>query len=172
MKIKAIHAVFPTVLGVIIILSYLNIATGVVDLPDKLVLMLAFAIGPVAIFGITELCRTLKGHSEGAALRVGTIFLVIGFALLNLMIVVQQTMFIMMEKYISDATDAVAAESMRLVFQGLNLVQIGIDISFDIFYSLGLIMLASVMYNHPRYGKILGVFVEFAAGKRQYSSGG
>jgi hypothetical protein len=154
---KAVYSAIPIVLGIIILLSYLNNAAGLIDLPNKLVLMLFFAIGPVAIVGITKLSGELEQFAKGLTLKAGTVFLIIGFALLNLMLVVQQTIFIMMDKFTTEAADAATAASLKPVLQGVNLVQIGMDVSFDIFYCLGMILFASAMFRHPNFGKILGI---------------
>ncbi len=157
MRSKAVYSAIPTVLGLIVLLSYLNNAAGLIDLPHKLVLLLFFAIGPAAIFGITKLSGELEKHAKGIVLKVGTIFLIVGFAFMNLMLVVQQTIFFRMEKFTSEAADTSAAATLEAVSQGVHLVQIGMDISFDIFYSLGMILFASALFKHPRFGKILGV---------------
>ena len=63
-----------TALGLVVVLAYLNFATNVVSLPERLALMLAFAIGPVAIVGVLEIYRELAPGSPGPMLRVGTSF--------------------------------------------------------------------------------------------------
>ncbi len=147
-----------TALVLVVVLAYLNIATNVVSLPERLALMLAFAIGPVAIVGVLEICRELAPGSPGPMLRVGTVFLVIAFALLNLMLVVQQSIFIPYLETMRGTTDEALKDSMRLVFQGVNQVQLGIDVSFDIFYSLGLVLVSLVLIRTTRFGMVLGIY--------------
>jgi hypothetical protein len=45
---------------------------------------------------------------------------------------------------------------LDVVFKGTNLIQQGIDVSFDVFYCLGMIVLAAVLYRHRDFGRILG----------------
>lgn len=147
-----------TVIGFLIILAYLNFALKLFPLSGRLALILAFAIGPVAVFGVFSIYNELSQTDKTVSLKIGVIFLIIAFAFLNLMLVVQQSIFIPMKDYIAQETDTVRQDSLRLVLRGLNLVQLGIDVSFDIFYCLGLILMALAMYGHPGYGRIIGVF--------------
>jgi len=150
--------------GLIVVLAYLNFATNVVSLPDRLTLILAFAIGPVAIFGVLEIYRELAATPLATQVRLGTVFLIIAFALLNLMLVVQQSIFIPYQEAMAATTDDAVRESMRHVFRGVNQVQLGIDVSFDIFYSLGLILVSIALTRTTRFGKFLGIFGVLTAG--------
>ena len=150
--------IISTILGFIIILAYLNFALHVIELSQKLTLILAFAIGPVAIYGVLKLYKELTNLDKTTSLLVGTVFLIIAFALLNLMLVVQQSIFISMKDYIASETDSKTQDSLRLILKGLNHVQLGIDVSFDIFYCLGLILLSLALYKNPEIGKFIGVF--------------
>jgi hypothetical protein len=47
----------------------------------------------------------------------------------------------------------VAQETLRWVWRGLNSVHLGLDISFDIFLMLGVILLGVAMWDHCRFGK-------------------
>jgi len=147
-----------SVLGLAVLLVYLGAATGVIKGADNLTLSLVFAIGPVAIIGVLSISRRLAPQGGTLALRAGTTFLVIGFALFTLMLVVQQTIFIQFRQFRSESADEAAREALALVFKGVNLVQIGADVAFDIFYCLGMILLAAVMYRHRDFGKVIGAF--------------
>jgi hypothetical protein len=45
------------------------------------------------------------------------------------------------QQFRSEAVDAAAASTLDAVFRGTNLIQLGIDVSFDVFYCLGVIIL-------------------------------
>jgi hypothetical protein len=152
-----------SILGLAVLLVYLGAATGVIKGADNLTLSLVFAIGPVAIIGVLSVSRRLAPQGGTLPLRAGTTFLVIGFALFTLMLVVQQTIFIQFRQFRSESADEAAKEALALVFKGVNLVQIGADVAFDIFYCLGMILLAAVMYRHRDFGKIIGAFGVVAA---------
>ena len=81
------------VIGLVILLAYLNFAFGWVMLSQRLSLLLALAIGPVAAIGTLSLSETLSEFFDKPTIRLGSIFLVIGFAILTLMIAMQQAIF-------------------------------------------------------------------------------
>ena len=90
---KKLLSLFGGILGLAILLAYLNFAFGWVLLSQRLGLVLAFAIGPVAIWGTLAIYESFVRVFGSFALRVGTIFLVIAFALLTLMLTMQQAVF-------------------------------------------------------------------------------
>ena len=147
-----------SILGLAVLLVYLGAATGIIKGADNLTLSLVFAIGPVAIIGVLSISRRLAPQGGTLALRAGTTFLVIGFSLFTLMLVVQQTIFIQFRQFRSESADEAVKEALALVFKGVNLVQLGADVAFDIFYCLGMILLAAVMYRHRDFGKVIGAF--------------
>jgi hypothetical protein len=146
------------VLGLVVVLVYLGAALGFIRDVNQLLLILVFAIGPVAIVGVIAISNRLASEGNTLSLKAGTAFLIIGFALFNLMLVVQQTVFLQFRQLRSEAADEATKEALRLVFKGVNLVQLGIDVSFDIFYCLGVILFSTVMYRHPGFGKVFSVF--------------
>jgi len=147
-----------SILGLAVVLVYLGAATGILKGADNLTLALVFAIGPVAIVGVLSISRRLAPQGGSLVLRAGTTFLTIGFALFTLMLVVQQTIFIQFRQFRAEAADQAAKDALALVFKGVNLVQLGADVAFDIFYCLGMILLAAVMYRHRDFGKVFGIF--------------
>ena len=62
------------------------------------------------------------------------------------------------QDYLENATDETVYEFLRLIFKGTNLVQLGIDVAFDIVYSLGLILLSAAFLRHSRFGVVLGIY--------------
>jgi hypothetical protein len=147
-----------TILGVVVVLTYLLSATGVIHDLGKLVLILIFAIGPVAIVGVLSIRRRLARTHDGLMLQVGTTFLVIGFAFFNLFVVVQQYVQNQMLDKIAAAPDEAIREALKAQWRVVDLVQQGMDVSFDIFYCVGLVLVAAVMYRHPDFGRFLGGF--------------
>jgi hypothetical protein len=145
-----------TVVGVVAIFVYLMLAFGIAPVSDRLVLILAFAIGPAIMAAMLELYAGLAPKHDGRLLRTATVFLVLGFATLTAMIVVQQAIFIGADASFYVDSELPAEETRRYVFMGLNMVQLGLDVTFDIFYSVGLILLGVIVYRSPEGGKILG----------------
>ena len=148
----------------IVLLAYLNFALGGIDLSERLSLVLAFAIGPVAIVGLLDYFRKLSDKVSGGLLQTATVFLVIAFALLNLMLVVQQSIFSFYSSSLAGAESESAKELVQIACRAVNPVQLGIDVSFDIFYCLGIIFLSSVFLGLNRIHKFIGMYGILSAG--------
>lgn len=117
---------------------------------------MAISIGIAAIIGAVEIHKDLSLRHSSTMLTLGTLFLIIGFSFFVLMIIVQQAIFIAIaDSGISDPDAAVGA-SDKLISQGLNYIQLGIDVTFDVFYSLGLILVSLVMMKEPGYTRFIG----------------
>jgi len=126
-------------------------------------LVLAFAIGPVAMFGTLALSENLMRVFGTSTLRIGTIFLVIAFALLTLMLTMQQAIFAEYRQLL-DATAAPEAQaSLKASFALVNQLQLGADVAFDIFYSLGIIFVSSVLVRSKGIERVIGTYGVVAA---------
>ncbi len=140
------------VAGVLGIAAYFGAATGI--MPSRVTLVLAFFMGPFLSVAFMGFYHFLREHRNSAALQTATVFGVIAGTLLNLMLVVQQSLFI----GLPSATRA----SMGPAWAGFNLVQLGIDVSWDIYISVATILLGVVIWKHPRFGIVLGGITLFA----------
>ena len=145
-----------SVLGVAAILVYLLLAFGIAPVSERLTLVLAFAIGPAIMAVMLELYHGLAPTHDGRLLRTATVFLLLGFAMLTTMIVVQQAVFMGREANFFVETELPAEEVRRYAFMGVNMVQLGLDVTFDIFYCVGLILLGIVLYRSPEGHKLIG----------------
>ena len=145
-------------LGLSILLAYLNFAFGWVVLSDRLSLVLAFAIGPVAVFGTLALSENLMRVFGTSTLRVGTIFLVIAFALLTLMLTMQQAIFVEYQLLLEATAEPKALASLKASFALVNQIQLGADVAFDIFYSLGIIFVSSVLVRSKGFERVIGAY--------------
>lgn len=139
-------------------------ATGVARVGNNATLALVFAIGPVAIIGSLRVVSRLAPEVAPAKLQLCRIFLVAAFTLFTVMIVIQQMVLLQFREMQAATEDPAAAETLRLVFNGVNLVQLGIDVAFDVFYCLGVVQLGGAMYRHPQFGRVLGGFGMASAG--------
>ncbi len=151
-------------LGTTALASYLAIATGLVPSGSRLALYAGFAIGPIAIVGILRLLTAVQTPSLDPPLRVARLFLVTGFILFTVMVVLQQMILLQFQGFLAAATDPASRNVLRSVFGGVNLVQLGLDVAFDLFYSLGVMMLAIVLYRHPAFGRFIGITGVASAG--------
>lgn len=151
------------VLGLSILLAYLNFAFGWIMLSERLSVVLAFAIGPVAVFGTLALSENLQRVFGSSTLRMGTIFLVIAFALLTLMLTMQQAIFAEYQHLLDTVAAPEAPATLKASFALTNQVQLGADVAFDIFYSLGIIFVSSVLVRSKGLERVIGAYGIVAA---------
>lgn len=154
--------------GLFFVFVYLVIATRIVPVPDHLGMTAMFFIGPAAISGMLSIWRATRSHERmtealAAPMLTGIVFLVIAFAFFNLMLVVQETVHSYYRELVATAQSDAIREDLRLAFKLVNPVQLGIDISFDVFYSLGILMIASVMFRARIYGRAIALYGMLAA---------
>jgi hypothetical protein len=136
--------------GILAVVAFItaSVLGGVLEGPSAIVTLLGFAFGPLLCIAFLGLYHVIRSHRDSVALQVGTMFGVIAGAVVNTMIVVQQTLF---------RTVAVEARrSLGLSWAGLNAIQLGLDVSWDIFISLASISVGISMLSHPRFGRIFG----------------
>ena len=136
--------VYGSTAGILSVLAYLGAATGVA--PDRIGLVLAFAFGPLLSVAFVGLYHFLRVHRNTVALQVATLFGVLAGTVVNMMLVVQQALFVGVPK--------AAREAMGAAWSGLNWIQLGLDVSWDIYIGVATILLGVAMASHPRFGKI------------------
>ena len=146
------------VIGLAIILAYLNFAFGWVMLSQRLSLLLALAIGPVAAIGTLSLSETLSKFFDKPTIRLGSIFLVVGFAILTLMITMQQAIFAEYRQLLGASGAAEPTAPLREAFSLVNHVQLGADVAFDIFYSIGVVFISSALVRGSGLARLIGAY--------------
>lgn len=147
-----------TLSALIVLFVYLSIALGGISFSGIPNLIMAISIGIFAISGAVEIHKELSVKHNSTALTLGTLFLIIGFAFFILMIIVQQAVFIAIGDGAKSNLNAVISTSDILLSRGLNYIQLGMDVTFDVFYSLGLIFVSSVMIKVTGYTRLIGVY--------------
>jgi len=116
-----------------------------------------FAFGPVSIISVVAFFKATEKYAGSIAHSLGTLFLVIAGAIVNVMAVVQDTQFTVFGAKIRNAPDPAAAELLEEILWGVNVVQSGLDVSWDVFVSSGTVLLAFSLMRHPAVGKVWGV---------------
>jgi hypothetical protein len=61
-----------------------------------------------------------------------------------------------MKGYIDQATNEYAQETYEMIWKSVDKVQLGMDLSWDVYLSVGTFLFALSMLTHPRFGKIFG----------------
>ena len=143
---------------VIVIIAFVSVgiyiisATGIIALPIAIARTAFFLLGPFAIIGITSLASSYTPHEDFKMTQlIGHIFIVIAFGLFTTMLVVQQAGFSFYEANKEFITNA------KEVFRLVNSVQLGIDISFDIFYCLGILFFSFSFLKLKGLGLLVGI---------------
>ena len=142
--------------GILGLLSYLFVATEPIPLPEQLLLAIAFLIGPLVMIGLVGFYRTLREQDDSLTLHLAGVFSVVAFSFFCLMLVVQQSVRLFLRGYIAEAPDEATRETLRLILRGVDPVQLGIDVTFDIFISLSMICFALVFSRRPGFGVAVG----------------
>lgn len=120
-----------------------------VSLPPLLNRFNSFSIGLLLIGALLGLYTQLRAHRETFSLRLGFIFGIIGGTLLTVMLVTQHA-----ARAFFRADEAMAATEE--VYRGLTFVHLGMDVAWDIFITVGLMLFCWNMIRHPRFGWLLG----------------
>jgi len=127
-----------------------------VPLPSPITLTLACAFGPLLMVASLGLYQLLKLGRKTVTLQIATISNVLAGAIVNKMFVVQLAVRQSMNSYLEGITDDSVRETVRWVFKGVNEVQLGLDVSWDVYIALGSFLFALNMLKHPRFGRIFG----------------
>ena len=84
--------------------------------------------------------------------QLAFIFVTIAFVMVSIMISVQVVVKTAMQDSISKA--AASDESvLELIANSLRWVDLGVDLAWDIFLGVALLLLARAIWNHPKFGK-------------------
>ncbi len=125
--------------------------------PEKISLFLAFAFGPLFMLSSVGLFYLLKHWKDSINLRIAVLFNTVATAMLTMMIVVQLTSQDFHQKYKLADRGSVSEEQLKWIFKEVNSVQLGMDLAWDIFISIGTFFFALVMFNHPKMNKVISI---------------
>lgn len=127
-----------------------------VEMPRLLTVACAAAFGPLLSLASVGLYHLLKLHQKTVSAQIAAAANVIAGSIVNMMLVVQLTISYSMEEYMKSAADAATKATLEWVGKVVDKVQLGLDVSWDVFIAVGTFLLALNMLKHPRFGKILG----------------
>lgn len=126
-------------------------------LPDKIALLLAFSFGPLFMLTSVGLFYVLKHWKDSINLRIAALFNIVATAMLTMMLVVQLTSQEFHQQFKMSDRGNVSEEQLKWIFMEVNSIQLGMDLAWDIFISVGTFFFALVMFNHPKMNKIISV---------------
>ena len=149
-KLTASWARVGGIAGILSVLAFIggSVIGGILEAPSTIGDLLGFSFGPLLITAFVGLFYLIRAHQDSISLQLGTIFGVIAGAVVTNMIVVQSALFRTIEVGLRD--------TIGPAWNGLNAIQLGLDVSWDIFISLATILVGIAMFSHPKFGKIFG----------------
>lgn len=136
-----------TGIGAVISYTLLIILSG----PYTAIVILAGAFGPLLAAASLGLYHVLAESGNPVVLQLAVLFNVLGAATFTMMILVQLAIGRQMESLSEEAQNLT---DLRVSLVG---VQLGLDVAWDIFISLGTLLFAIAMISDARFGWILGI---------------
>lgn len=127
-----------------------------VELPAMIMVFLAAFFGPLLMVAFVGLYHLLVVQGKTLTALLGTVFSVAGALVVNLMLLVQLSVRMGTREYMENA-GVVIIEKIQWISRIVDQVQLGLDVSWDIFISLGTVLFGIAMFSHPRFGKLMGV---------------
>jgi hypothetical protein len=153
-KVGVVAGLFVSVIYPLIIFTHL---------PFHVTLFLAASVGPLLSISSIGLYFFIKIHRKTVSLQIATLFNIIAGAIFNMMLIVQMAIRKGINDYIAEATDSTMQELLRWILKSVNKVQLGLDISWDVFILVGSFLFALNMLRHPRLGRTIGLMGLFIA---------
>ena len=140
--------------GILSIISYFGAAF--MPVPDAVARLLAFAFGPLLSLSFVGIYRYMARQKDGPVLQSACVFGIVAGVMVTSMLVVQVGNNMVRADMLASAETQAAKDSVLLAWRAVNRVQYLLDVVWDIFICLALILLGTGMVTHPRFGKIWG----------------
>jgi hypothetical protein len=128
-----------------------------VDLPDKLLAAMAGLFGPLLAISSIGTYYFISLHRKTVIVQIAALSNIAAGVTVNLMMIVQLSVNQWMSRSSEIAPGGPSGQILGDSWKVVNQVQLGLDISWDIFISMGTLLFAVAMLRHPKLGKLLGV---------------
>jgi hypothetical protein len=126
-------------------------------LPQKLTVIFASLFGPLLMLASLGLYYFLRAYRKTITAQLAVLSNIAASVLVTLMLIVQLSVNLSMDKLMASAGNDISEQAMRWIWQVVDKIQLGIDVSWDIFIAIGTILFGVAMMKHPRFGKIFGL---------------
>jgi len=126
-----------------------------VPMPKTVTVLLAAAFGPLLSVACLGLYHFISVHRKTVSLQIATVSTIIAGTVVNLMLVVQMALREFLRLDLEGAADKEAETLLRAGYSAADKVQLGLDISWDVYIAIGTILFAVNMYRHPRLGRVV-----------------
>ncbi len=126
-------------------------------LPQKLTVVFASLFGPLLMLASLGLYYFLKAYRKTITAQLAVLSNIVASVLVTLMLIVQLSVNLSMDKLMASSETEISEQTMRWIWRVIDKIQLGIDVSWDIFIAIGTILFGVAMMKHPRFGKIFGL---------------
>lgn len=147
--------------GIISIIFYISAVT--IPLPSPIPRLLAFTFPLLWILSYMAFYHFLKKERHTPTLEIAYIFGIIGAALACSFLVVQQANIIWHRDAMEAAQTEEAKALLKAAYRGTNRVQAGLDVAFDIFITIAMILFGINLARSPKLPSFLGIIMSLIA---------
>ncbi len=141
------------VAGVAALVSYFGAA--VLPLPG-ISHLLGFAFGPLMVVSFVGIYAFFGRHRLSPALHISYLFGIIAGILVTSLIFIQVANNQWHTEGMAEAGSEEIKQYLKAAHRGANRVQAALDVAFDVFITVAVILLGYCMLGHPRFGKVFG----------------
>jgi hypothetical protein len=137
--------------GILSIIAYPVLL--LVPFPLQITLVVGCLFGILLLVGSIGLYHFISLNRKTVSAQLGALFNVIGCSVVTMMLTIQLALHPMSK----NPGFEISKEMKSYIFQIPNIIQLGLDVVWDIFAGVGTILLALNMFRHPRFGKIFSI---------------
>lgn len=142
--------------GLLSVVAFVALIAAGDALPDPVLALLAGSWGiliGVSGFGLERLLRVERRRPTA---ELGAVLLFTGGVILNVMLIVQQTLLGYLQRYRADATEETLS-IINWLSRGTAPIHLGLDIAWDFFLAGAMVCFGIAMLRHPRFGRAWGL---------------
>ena len=147
--------------GIISIVFYISAVA--IPLPSPIPRLLAFTFPLLWILSYMAFYHFLKKERHTPSLEIAYVFGIIGAALACTLLVVQQANIIWHNEAMESAQTDEARDLLKAAYRGANRVQAGLDVAFDIFITIAMILFGINLAKSSRFPAFLGIVMSLIA---------
>lgn len=131
-NIEAVFAKIVKLISFLCLSAYVISALELDFIPNKYLLPFVFLLGVMGIVAVANIYYKYSFDAKDLSYyKVGTLLMVLAFFQFTMMLVIQQSTVIALEK-----------SGTNPAFALVNSIQLGMDVAFDIFYSFGIMLIS------------------------------
>jgi hypothetical protein len=128
-----------------------------VPLSRKMTLLFASLFGPLLMAASLGLYFFLKAHRKTVSGQLAVLSNIIAASMVSLMLIVQLSVNLSVPGLMESGGEGISEATKKWILQVVDKVQLGMDVSWDIFIAIGTILFGAAAMKHPRFGKIFGL---------------